>query len=229
MKNPGRGPTFGGMKTALLLSLSLIGCTSASALQKLDATPQPSVEALQLNWDTTKSFQADFVQTVKSKGLGMDEEPSSGTVSVVKPGRLRWEDKTNHVTQILNEGKYWEIAENKRRKSRTVTHTPDVSGELSNTAFQVLAGTGKFVEFFRVKLIKETPKEAVLELIPKTKTNETLIAKIDKKGYVLRSLTTNSQDSQVVVTFSNIRRNTDLGDSLFSYEKQENDVFQTRK
>jgi chaperone LolA len=210
------------MKIALLIlswaCLSGAASDSESALAKLQAS-----------WDETKSYSADFTQTVKSKGTGMDEDPSSGTLSVVKPNKLRWEDKTAHTTQILNGKQHWEISENVRRKSRTVTHRPDVSALMARSALAILAGAGKFKDFYKVKLVSQNAKEAVLELIPKTDASETLIAKIDKNGYVLRSLTTDSADSKVIVEFHNIQRGAKFGDKLFEYEKRENDVFQTRK
>ncbi len=210
------------MKIALFFltwgALSWAGADSEAALAKLQAS-----------WDETKSYSADFKQTVKSKGTGMDEDPSLGTLSVVKPDKLRWEDKTAHTTQILSGKQHWDIAENARRKSRTVTHRPDVSSLMARSALAILVGAGKFKDFYRVKLVSQNAKEAVLELVPKTDASETLIAKIDKNGYVLRSLTTDSADSKVVVEFSNIQRGAKFEDKLFEYEKRENDVFQTRK
>lgn len=190
--------------------------------------PDP-IDLLQKSWDETKSYRADFTQTVKSKGSGMDEEPTSGTLSVVKPDRLRWEDKTSKTTQLLNGKQYWDISENARRKSRTVNHYPDVSKSVAKSSIQVLAGTGKFKDFYKVKLVSDSPKEAVLQLTPKTDSGETLIAKIDKNGYVLRSLTTDSADSQVVVVFKNTKRNARFDAKVFTYEAQPNDVLNTRK
>lgn len=187
------------------------------------------IDLLQKSWDETKSYRADFTQTVKSKGSGIDEEPTSGTLSVAKPDRLRWEDKTTKTTQLLNGKEYWDISENARRKSRAVNHYPDVSKSVAKSSLQVLAGTGKFKDFYKVKLVSDGPKEAVLQLKPKTDSGETLIAKIDKNGYVLRSLTTDSADSQVVVVFKNVKRNPTFEDKVFKYEAQPNDVLNTRK
>lgn len=193
------------------------------------APSDKALDKLQAAWDQTKSYQADFTQNVTSKGSGMQEDPGEGTLTVVKPNRLRWEDRAAHTLQILNGKKHWDIAENVRRKSRTVTHREDISALMAKSALAILAGNGKFKEYYKVKLVSETDKEAVLQLNPKTDTSETLIAKIDKNGYVLRSLTTESSDSKVVVEFKNIKRNATFPDDLFVYKKQENDVFETRK
>jgi chaperone LolA len=209
------------MKTALLLLV--FGCLSHAS------DSDKALAKLQEAWDETKSYQADFTQTVKSKGSGLDEDPSSGTLSVVKPNKLRWEDKTSKASQILNGKQHWEIAENVRRKSRTVTHRADVSGLMARSALAILVGAGKFKDFYNVKLLSQDSKKATLQLIPKTDASETLIAEIDKNGYVLRSLTTDSADSKVVVEFKNIQRNTKFPDKLFEYEKRDGDVFQTRK
>lgn len=197
------------------------------------ATSAPSADAaldkLQASWDETKSYEADFIQTVKSKNSGLEDESSHGTVKVEKPLRMRWEDKVSHTTQLLNGGEYWEITENARRGSRQVTHSKDVSKSLAKSSLQVLAGNGKLKEFYKVKLARDTDREALLELKPKAGGNETLIAKIDKNGYVLRTLTTESPDSKVVVEFKNIKRNLPFSQNAFQYEKKPNDVYSERE
>lgn len=210
------------MKPAFFLLWAL---PAFAAPTKSDA----ALAKLQAAWDETKSYQAEFTQTVKSKGTGLTEDPSEGTLSVIKPDKLRWEDRTAKTTQILNGDEHWDITENTRRKSRTVTYTPNIHKVMGKSALAILSGRGKFKDYYQVKLVSETPKEAVLRLVPKTDSNETLIAKIDKNGYVLRSLTTEAQDSQVVLEFKKIQRNATFPEKHFSYEKQPNDVFQTRK
>lgn len=214
----------------LLAPLALAAPKTKASKPKMDpAAAEAALAKLQASWDETRSYQADFTQSVHSKAIILEEEPVQGTLSVIKPNQLKWEDKTTHVTQLLNGNEYWEITENPRRKSRSVTHRPDVSRSLAKTSLAILVGRGKFQDFYKVKLKSENAKEAVLEMVPKTDSNETLIAKIDKNGYVLRSLTTESQDSRVVVEFKNTQRNPELPETLFQYEKQPNDVFQTKK
>lgn len=187
-----------------------------------------AIERLQASLAQTTSYEAQFTQTVHSKGMGA-EDPSTGTLSVIKPDKLRWEDKTTLVTQILNGDEYWELTENKRRKSRTVTYQKGVRKHLSKTSFSILSGNGKFQDFYVVKLLSESPSEAVLGLTSKAPPHESLIAKIDKNGYVLRSLTTETPDSKVVLEFSQIRRNPRFEPERFRYVKQDGDVFQSRK
>jgi chaperone LolA len=213
----------------VLLTLLLPAALLLAAPSKKQAAADAALEKLQSSWDETRSYQADFTQTVQSKATQLMEEPVVGSLAVIKPDRLRWEDKTSQTTQILNGKEYWEISKTPRRPSRTVIYRPDVSRGLGQTSFAILAGKGKFQDFYTVKFKSETPKEAVLQFTPHGETSETLIAKIDKNGYVLRSLTTDSQDSRVVVEFKNIQRNPALDKKLFQYEKEENDVFQTRK
>ncbi len=216
------------MLRTLISALLAVSCQSLPAT-KPESASSAAIEALQKSWEGTQSYEAQFTQTIESKGTGIPEEPSSGVLSVVKPDKLRWEDKTAKTVQILNGDDLWDIVENPRRKSRAVTHHTDVTKSLAKSSLQILAGRGKFVDFYKVKLLSETPKEAVLQLIPKTDTNETLIAKIDKSSYVLRSLTTDSKDSKVVVVFDKIRRNPKFPKQLFTYEKQPNDVVTSGK
>jgi outer membrane lipoprotein-sorting protein len=211
-----------------LLALSLFLAPPSFAKPAPDSKETAAVERLQASLAQTASYEADFTQTVHSKGMG-PEDPSSGTLSVIKPDMLRWEDRTSSVTQILNGDEYWELTENKRRKSRTVTYQKGVRKHLAQTSFAVLSGSGKFQDFYKVKLLSESPTEAQLQLIAKAPPHESLIAKIDKNGYVLRSLTTETPDSKVVLEFSQIRRNPRFEPERFRYVKQDGDVFQSRK
>ncbi len=211
-----------------LLSFFLLLLPLSFAKPVTDGKEFAAVERLQASLAQTTSYEAAFTQTVHSKGMG-PEDPSTGTLSVIKPDKLRWEDRTTLVTQILNGDEYWELTENKRRKSRTVTYQKGVRKHLSRTSFSVLSGSGKFQDFYRVKLVSESPTEAVLELVAKALPHESLIAKIDKNGYVLRSLTTETPDSKVVLEFSQVRRNPRFEPERFRYVKQDGDVFQSRK
>jgi outer membrane lipoprotein-sorting protein len=212
------------MKTLLLCLLPALIYAKPAAKPTTAA-----LDRLQASWDETKSFDAEFTQTIHSKGAGLPDEPASGTLSVTKPNQLRWEDRTSKVTQLIDGDEYWEITENRRKKNRTVTYSKGLQKKLGGTAFSILVGKGKFKDFYKVKLVSDTDKEAILSLTPLTETNETLIAKIDKNGYVLRSLTTESPDSKVVLEFSQIRRNPSFEPERFRYVKQASDIFQTRK
>ncbi|MBY0370190.1 outer membrane lipoprotein carrier protein LolA [bacterium] len=217
------------MKFLALIAVTLLNAAGPAAKPAVSqAAADASLENLQASWDKTTSYEADFIQTIKSKTPGLDEEPSRGVIAVEKPLKMRWEDKTAKATQLLNGKEYWEITENTRRKSRAVTHEADVSKNLAKSSLQVLAGTGKFKDFYKVKLVKENEREAVLELIPKAGGNETLTARLDKNGYVLRTLTTESPDSTVTVEFKNIKRNLPFSEKTFRYEKQANDAFEER-
>jgi outer membrane lipoprotein-sorting protein len=207
---------------ALLLLLAPFGKTAVKEKESA------AIERLQASLAETASYEAEFTQTVHSKGMG-PEDPSSGTLSVIKPDKLRWEDRTTFVTQILSGDEYWELTENRRRKSRTVTYQKGVRKRLAKTSFSILSGNGKFQDFYGVKLVSESPTEAVLRLTSKAPPHESLIAKIDKNGYVLRSLTTETPDSKVVLEFSRIRRNPRFEPERFRYVKQDGDVFQSRK
>ncbi len=213
-----------------LLVLGLSFCVSTLAQSKASSeAARAALEKLQTSWKQTQSYQTDFTQTVKSKATALEEEPSEGTLSVIKPNHLRWEDKTTHITQLLNADSYWEITENPRRKTRSVVERKGVSKSVGKSSLAILLGRGKFEEFYKVRLLSDSKLEAVLQLIPKGDPSETLIAKVDKNGYVLRSLTTDSPDSRIEVLFKNTRRNVDLPESLFQYEKKPNDVFESKK
>lgn len=214
----------------ILLFMALFFTLPSSA-----AAPTPAKESevyvnevvskLQKVWDATQSYKAKFKQIIISKRIGTRDE-NDGTLSVVKPNRLRWESETNGNMQILNGKKLVNIQKNKRRKNRTVDIYSDVKKAMGSTALNFLSGKAKFKELYNVKLVSETPKQAELKLTSKKEGEETLIAEVDKASYLLRSLTTENTDSQVRIEFSDIKTNVPLDDKLFEFKAEPKDIIQ---
>ena len=181
------------------------------------------VSSMQKAWDETQSFQADFKQTVTSKQLKTKDE-TTGTVSVVKPLKIRWDSQSDNSIQILNGEKLIQITENTRRKTRSVNIYKNVSKKGDVKILKFLSGKNRFKELYDPKLAGETKTAYKLKLLDKSNPGDVTLAEIDKKSYVLRALTTESADSTVTVDFSNIRTNVKIENAQFEYEKGPKDV-----
>jgi outer membrane lipoprotein-sorting protein len=189
-------------------------------------TPPPVVgvlDKLQSTWDKTQNYRAKFNQTVYSKKLHTTEE-TSGTIFVMKPGKIRWEIPGQKTTQILNGNRLTQIRENTRRKKVVVDIYKDVSKSIDLKALAFLAGTASFRETYQSVLGPEDIEKIELKLTPKTSPGETYLAEIDKKSYFLRALTTESADSKVRIDFSNTEANTSIDKSLFEYQPKPTDI-----
>lgn len=181
------------------------------------------IENLQKTWDATKSYETSFKQSVSSKRMGTKDE-SAGTLSVIKPDKLRWESTTDGSIQIMNGKKLVLIQENRRRKNRVVDMYQDLSKAVDTRPLRFLAGKAKFKDVYNIRLVSQNGTMAELKLVPKEDASETLIAEIDKNSYFLRSLTTDSVDSKVRIDFSGIKTNVTLDDAQFEYKPKQKDV-----
>jgi outer membrane lipoprotein-sorting protein len=211
------------MKRALLLVV--FSCFQASAAPK-PSQPNPAVpivDSLQKTWDATKTYEAKFKQKVTAKHLGTEDE-SEGVVSVSKPNRLRWVSSTDDSVQILNGNKLTNIRVNKRRQTTEVDIYAEAGKAVDSKLLKFLSGKAKFKSLYRFELQGETPEIATIKFLGRQGDGETLIAEIDKKSYLLRSLTSDSSDNLVRIDFSDIRTNVKLDSKLFEYQPKKSDT-----
>ncbi len=203
------------MKSFLILFLS--------SLVFAKPVPPEILKKFQTSWDETKKYSAAFKQTVTSKTLGSKEE-SEGSLDVVKPGKLRWNSNSDMSSQILNGKKFMSLRLNARKKTRSVEIYKDVSAMVDMKALDFLADGVQFAKVYKLELLSQTPEIIKLKLTPKEKRPEFYIAEIDKKSYVLSSLTTETPDSTVKMVFTGIQVNPQIDEKIFEYEPNPTDV-----
>lgn len=187
----------------------------------VDTVPQISKQ-IELSWGKTHSYSVKFKQTVNSKRLGTTDT-TTGTLSVKKPGKLRWEG-SDGVTQIINGKKVIVFKRNQRRKSRVVDLYENGVAQVDMKALSFLSEGGEFVKNYNVLLLESNPKRARLKLDSKVPDSEGYIAEIDKSGYFLAALNIESPEARVRIDFSDRVVNPGLVDSLFEYVPEPNDV-----
>ncbi len=190
---------------------------------KATSLPGPIVEKLQTAWDAAKTYQAEFKQILFSKRMGTREE-TTGTLYVLKPGKLRWESQTDGVTQIMNGQQLWVVKPNKRRGIQIVDVFRDLRKIMDPRPLSFLSGTGKFKELYQTELASENDKLYEIKFFPKSESNDSLVAEIDKESYLLRSLTTDTPDSRARTEFTNTKVNVTLDEKLFEYKIRPADV-----
>ena len=159
-----------------------------------------------------------------------DNEESSGEVSIEKPGKIRWEVKSEGKLQILNGKKLIHVHIPKRRKGNVVDIYQNISKELDTQSLSFLSGTDEFKSNYVLNIIKNSEKVVEVKLIPKNATaSSTYIAEFDKASYLLRSLSTESADSTVRTEFSDIRINVFFDPEVFDYKPGPKDVVTVTK
>jgi len=174
------------------------------------------VARLQARYDETDGFRADFVQEVTSATLGQTFR-SRGQVFFKKPGRMRWEFTEPQQLLIADGSALWLYQPSERQ----VVKTPFQHAFSSQTPISFLTGVGRLEEDFSVLPQGETSSVYQLRLTPKQAAEAIglLDIEVSKETFdILRALITDPLGNTTQVSFTNIDRETALGDDLFRFE-----------
>lgn len=179
-------------------------------------TRETIVTRLQARYDETDGFRADFVQEVTSAALGQTLR-SRGQVFFKKPGRMRWEFTEPQQLLIADGGALWLY----QPAERQVVKTPFQYAFSSQTPVSFLTGVGRLEEDFSVLPQGETSSVYQLRLTPKQAAEAIglLDIEVSKETFdILQALITDPLGNTTRVSFTNIERETALGDDLFRFE-----------
>ncbi|OGP14892.1 MAG: outer membrane lipoprotein carrier protein LolA [Deltaproteobacteria bacterium GWA2_54_12] len=172
------------------------------------------VSKLQSKYESITSLKADFTQEVTSRG--MPALKSEGKVWLKKPGRMRWEYKKPAKDLIVSDGRtIWLFQPDLNQ----VIERPALSSA-SSMATDFLSGIGSVEKEFDVKLAALETVNHVLILTPKQEQAglKKLILEVGKETSIVeKTVITDHFGNQTAVTFSNIRLNASMKDSLFKY------------
>ncbi len=174
------------------------------------------VARLQARYDETDGFRADFVQEITSATLGQTLR-SRGQVFFKKPGRMRWEFTEPQQLLIADGSALWLY----QPAERQVVKTPFQHAFSSQTPVSFLTGVGRLEEDFSVLPQGETSSVYQLRLTPKQAAEAIglLDIEVSKETFdILQALVTDPLGNTTRVSFTNIERETALGDDLFRFE-----------
>jgi len=174
------------------------------------------VARLQARYDETEGFRADFVQEVTSATLGQTLT-SRGQVFFKKPGRMRWEFTDPRQLVVADGSALWLYQPSERQ----VIKTPFQYAFSSQTPISFLTGVGRLEEDFSVLLQGETRSVHRLRLTPKQAAEAVglLDIEVSKATFdILQAVVTDPLGNTTRVSFTNIDRETALGDTLFRFE-----------
>jgi outer membrane lipoprotein carrier protein len=160
-----------------------------------------------------QSLQTDFTQ-VLSDDHGRVLDKSTGTLSVLKPGRFRWNYATPHPQEIVSDGeKLWIFDKDLEQ----VTQRP-LDESLAGTPAILLSGEGSLRDSFEVTQMQEKGSQLALTLKPKRNDTDFRAVQLLFEGNVLKSMELADKLGQVsTVEFSNFKRNPKLDATLFNF------------
>ena len=173
---------------AALLLVALSGAARADEdLRTACADVDATVASVQARYDGIRDLEARFSQTTRSvmmggAGLG-DETPTTGTVAIAKPGRMRWHYQAPRESFVLSDGETLWIHD---VEAREVTRARVTEGYLAGAALQFLIGEGAITDSFSVALAGCDEGRVRLWLHPKQDASyEKLLLTVDGGGVVV--------------------------------------------
>jgi len=180
-------------------------------------TPEGLAQALQQRYQGIRDFSADFVQTYRGGVLRL-ETREQGTVSVKKPGRMRWiyvkPERKEFVSDGLKVYSYIPLD-----KQLIVSAVPPDNEAQTPALF--LAGKGDFVRDFTPSFAESTTASTVaLKLIPRRAEPDYdyLVVSVDPRTLQIRALATRDRQGGLsTLTFSNLKENTGISDKEFAF------------
>ena len=201
-------------RAALILAI-----WSVSLVPGLEAQSRPAPEVLartlQQRYQQVRDFSASFVHSYRG-GVLRTQSSERGTVSVKKPGKMRWVYTSPERKEIVSDGAkiYTHIVADKQ------VIVSDVPANNTSAAL-FLSGQGDLARDFTAAYADNAPAGTIaLKLTPRTPQPdfEYLILAVDPATLQMRSLATRDhQGGDSTITFSNMKENQGLADKDFAF------------
>jgi outer membrane lipoprotein carrier protein len=203
------------MTRTLTLLLTAIIMTAGVPAAQTKQPPDALAKALQARYQSIRDFSADFVQSYRA-GVLKTQTRESGTVSVKKPGKMRWVYSKPERKELVSDGQkiYWYVPEDKQVRVSEV-------GTQTSTPDQFLSGRGDIARDFTPSYVDATvPGTVALKLVPRRSEPEYqyLVVSLDPATLQIRALAfRDHQGGESMHTFTNIKENRGLTDKDFVF------------
>lgn len=178
--------------------------------------PDALAKALQQRYQGIKDFSADFSQSYRG-GVLRTQTVEQGTVSVKKPGLMRWEYLKPEKKEFVSDGRktYFYIPQDKQ----VIVNDADTEGVSTSSLF--LAGKGDFARDFTADYAATpVPGTVALKLTPRKRQADYdyLVVALDPASLQIRGLLTHdAQGGDSTLTFTNLKENQGISDKVFAF------------
>lgn len=177
------------------------------------------VDGVQRSFARMKDFSADFIQIVEDPLNRKQQE--SGHLYLMRPRMMRWEYKSPEDKLFVSDGKtvYLYVPAERQVNKEAVRDTLD-----DRIPMMFLLGRSdlrnEFTRFERLNTKPFLPGTKVIRMYPRRKMDlKEVVMEVDPANYQIRRLLlAHSDGSRSEFIFSNIRTNTGLGASMFSFK-----------
>jgi len=199
----------------LLVLLALLGQTPPAApAPSGGASAEELARRIEARHRTVRDLTARFVQTYRS-GLVGREIVESGTLSLKRPGRMRWEYHEPERKTFVSDGQkyYFYVPADRQVVVR------EQAGDRSVTTL-LLTGQADILAEFNVALEPPENGRARLRLTPRRENAEVqqVVLEVDERHLIRAIRVRDAQGSESRFQFEGIRENVGLEDRLFRFD-----------
>jgi outer membrane lipoprotein carrier protein len=169
---------------------------------------------LQSHYEATDSFSAKFKQTITRAGAPPRER--RGTVSYKKPGRMRWEFEAPQPETIVSDGTTIYDYDSGLNQ---VIETPVKQAFKSRLVAAFFLGVGNLERDFDAASVASSPADGLKHVIltPKGGGDAVELGIDPKTSNIITMAVTDSLGNRTAISFSDIKRNSNLRTSLFAF------------
>ena len=207
------------MATALfIISCAAAGSPLAAAPDESEITVTRAIRLIQKRYDSIRDITASFVQETYSPGASQPVI-SSGTVYFKRPEMMRWEYVKPEPQLVVTGSADVYVYEQEAAQVMVLPRSRFLSSEISRAFF---FGKGSLEHFFRVTTDRECNLGGkwCLRLFPRKESGNLKEVRIvvDPESHIIREVWIRDElGGRTHISFSNIKINSKLSDSLFKF------------
>src|SRR3954466_9614221 len=194
---------------AVIVLLALRSYASDDAVKKI-------ASAVDTRYNSLQSFKADFAETYSGNGVARRE---SGTLSLKRPGKMRWDYREPNQKLFLSDGKtaYFYVPGDHQARRTAVKNLDDFRSPLR----YLLGKTKLEKEFDHLTLadasVPKTAGSVVLSGVPKNMADrvQRVLLEVNPQSQIQRIVIEEIDGSLTSFSFSHIVENVPLADADF--------------
>ena len=162
-----------------------------------------------------RTLSADFVQVVRDRE-GQITSRATGTLSISRPNRFRWDYRDPYVQTIVADGRRLWLYDSDLAQ---VTVRPLESG-LGSTPAMLLSGAGSVGDSFTGGPVERDGQWTWCRLTPKERGSdfERVSLGFNARGELAAMELVDKLGQSTALDFANVRRNASLGADVFRFE-----------
>ena len=170
-------------------------------------------------YNKISTFRASFKQVFTKRFHGA-QKPEKGILFIKKPGKMYWEYQKPEKKYFIIDGKRAWVYEPASKQALW----KNIQDSSLPTPVKFLWGKGNLVAEFNIKLIPRSKFGGkgltVLKLVPKKRSPHyrSVLFVHNTKGAVVSSIVYDHDGNKNQITFSNMKLNTKIPDSRFSFK-----------